>query len=164
MLTIIYSYRNRDLNRLENSFNSLARQSLKDFEVILVDYGSESNFAKKAQELCLKYKFISYVYRFTQYQPWNKSKALNSVIKNLKTDQCFVADIDMIFRNDFIEIAYSLKDPENITYFEVGFLGPKEDLKNLNFADITNYRKSTHEATGLKFISCYCFKTDTRLR
>lgn len=149
MLTIIYSYRNRDLNRLENSFNSLARQSVNDFGVILVDYGSEPDLAKNAKELCSKYKFVSYTYRFTKYQPWNKSKALNSVIKDLKTEQCFVADVDMIFRKDFIEIAYSLKDPENITYFEVGFLGPKEDLKDLNIAEITNYRKSTHEATGL---------------
>lgn len=158
MLTIIYSYRNRDLNRLENSFNSLAKQSVKDFEVILVDYGSEPDLAKNAQELCLKYKFLSYIYRFTQYQPWNKSKALNSVIKDLKTEYCFVADIDMIFRSDFIEIAYSLKDPENITYFEVGFLGPEVDLKDLNFADITNYRKSTHEATGLSLFPVTALK------
>lgn len=149
MLSIIYPYRNRDLQRIENSLNSLKGQSVREFEVFLVDYGSENGIAKDIKNLCSNYNFVKYSYLHTHFQPWNKSRALNSVIKNLTTEFCFVADVDMIFHPDFIEHAIQLQQPDKTVYFQVGFLSPTESLKSKKFNEYKNYRKSNWEATGL---------------
>ena len=96
MISIIYAYRNRDLARVKASLDSLALQTNTNFEVRFVDYGSEQKYVGLIYELLQNYSFVNYSYHPTQLQPWNKSKALNSIIRNLTTDYCFVADIDML--------------------------------------------------------------------
>jgi len=149
LLTLIYPYRNRDLERLKNSLASLKNQTDSDFEVFFVDYGSDEKKAKMAEILCREFNFVTYKLFSTQFQPWNKSKALNSVIKNLYTEYCFVADVDMIFHPQFIEKALKLQAKNKTVYFQVGFLGPDETLKKKDFSSYKNYRLSNHEATGL---------------
>lgn len=117
--------------------------------VYLVDYGSSEIYSNKVEELCSKYDFVNYRYCHTQFQPWNKSRALNSVINNLTSDFCFVADVDMIFHPDFIKKAKQLQQPETTVYFQVGFLSPDEGVEGRKYNDFTNYRKSTSDATGL---------------
>lgn len=149
MISIIYPYRNRNISRVKKSLDSLSDQSSKEIEVFLVDYGSSESYASKIKEVCNSYDFVTYNYCNTRYQPWNKSRALNSVIKNLTSDFCFVADVDMIFHPDFIKKAQPLQRPETTVYFQVGFLSPEERVEGKNYNDFTNYRKSTAEATGL---------------
>ena len=149
MLSIIYTYRDRELQRIKNSLNSLEKQSLSEFEVFFVDYGSQPAMAKAVEKLCETYTFVNYNYCFTQFQPWNKSRALNSVIKKLQDGFCFIADIDLIFHPDFVKNAIALQVGVKSIYFQVGFLEQKESLENKNFSDFHNYRKSTFEATGL---------------
>lgn len=149
MLSILYPYRNRDSQRLKRSFNSLLEQTNKHFEVYFIDYGSSPDIAAEIKRLCQNYPFISYQFYPTQYQPWNKSRALNSVIKSLKTDFCFVADVDVIFHPDFVKTAYNLISTGQTTYFQVGYLSSSESQKELPFEGYSNYRLSTDEATGL---------------
>jgi hypothetical protein len=141
MLSIIYTYRDRDLKRVKRSLDSLEKQNNKDFQVFFVDYGSRTTFSEQIQSLCEQYDFVAYNYCYTQFQPWNKSRALNSVIKGLKTEFCFVADVDMIFHPNF--------EKNKSVYFQVGFLNKSEDLSNKTFDDFKKYKKSTFEATGL---------------
>ncbi|MGI0107849.1 glycosyltransferase family 2 protein [Salinimicrobium sp. WS361] len=148
MITIIYPYRNRNLTRVENSFLSLKEQTSANFKVKFVDYGSEIETAGKARLLCGRYSFIDYIYYYTQHQPWNKSRALNSVIKTLESGYCFVADVDIIFHPEFIQKAIQLQDNERITYFQVGFLAEGVEVLEDHFTT-GNFRKSTWEATGL---------------
>ena len=149
MLSIIYPYRNRDHQRVKKSLYSLAKQTLKGFQVYFVDYGSSEAYSEKVKELCDNYDFVAYRYCNTRYQPWNKSWALNSVIKILTSDFCFVADVDMIFHPDFVKTAQQLQRPETTVYFQVGFLSPEERVEGKKYNEFTNYRKSTSEATGL---------------
>ena len=149
MLTIIYPYRNREVNRLKNSFESLKQQTHTDFKVYLVDYGSYPETAREVENLCKGYSFITYTFEHTRFQPWNKSKALNSVIRNLNTGFCFVADVDMIFHPEFVERAEGLQQKDVSIYFQVGFLKQKADMGGKGFKDFSKYRKSTFEATGL---------------
>ena len=149
MLTIIYPYRNRDLKRLQRSFESLKDQSVQNFEVYFVDYGSEPEISVKVQELCSDYPSIKYSNHATRFQPWNKAKALNSVVKNLETEFCFVADIDMIFHPEFLKTAISLQKPEKSVYFKVSFSGSADELDGVKPEDFVNYRHSDHNATGL---------------
>ncbi|SDS01454.1 glycosyltransferase family A protein [Gramella sp. MAR_2010_147] len=149
MLSILYPYRNRDSKRIKRSFDSLLEQTNKNFEVFFIDYGSTPDLAVDIKRLCQNYPFISYQFYPTQYQPWNKSRALNSVIKNLKTDFCFVADVDVIFHPEFVETAYNLTKTGQTTYFQVGYLSSSESRKTKAFSEYSDYRLSTNEATGL---------------
>lgn len=149
MRHIIYPYRNRDLKRLKNSFDSLARQTSTDFKVFFIDYGSEPAIANQAKKLCDEYSFIRYQHFFTQFQPWNKSKALNSVIKTLESGFCFVADVDIIFHSTFVEKAMALQKTGVSTYFQVGFTSEKDKINEISENTFHKYRRSTPEATGL---------------
>lgn len=149
MLNIIYPYRNRDYQRVKKSLDSLARQNLPEFRVYFVDYGSSVNNSFGIKELCNKYDFVSYSYCATRFQPWNKSRALNSIIKTLEDGFCFVADVDMIFHPGFVKKATQLKEENKTIYFQVGFLSRDDQVNNKKFEDFKIYRKSTSEATGL---------------
>ncbi|WP_026914483.1 glycosyltransferase family 2 protein [Christiangramia portivictoriae] len=148
MLSIIYPYRNRDVERLRRSFESLQRQTNRNFQVFFVDYGSRIELAGQVEDLCKNYSF-NYRYCYTEKQPWNKSKAINNVVQDLESEFCFVADVDMIFHPEFIEEAGHLQKKDHTVYFQVGFLGSNESFDNKEFRHFKNYRKSTPEATGL---------------
>lgn len=157
-MVIIYPYRNRDLNHVQNSLKSLKIQTLSDFKVFFVDYGSTPDVAEEVENLCKTFSFVTYRYYNVQYQPWNKSKALNSVIRNFDEGFCFVADVDMIFRPDFVEKAIGLQESNKCIYFQVGFLNPDDTVKGGGFRDFKEFRKSTHEATGLSMIPVKALK------
>tara|TARA_R100000935_G_scaffold57542_1_gene91714 strand:- start:50 stop:1132 length:1083 start_codon:yes stop_codon:yes gene_type:complete len=149
LLSLIYPYRNRDLKRISRSLESLSSQTSNKFKVKFVDYGSSISHSKEVKALVSTYSFASYTYYHTQHQPWNKSRALNSVIKTLEDGYCFVADVDMIFRNDFVETAMQLQNPNTAVYFKVGFLSEKETERDTSFSDYTIKFESTDGATGL---------------
>lgn len=149
MLTIIYPYRNRGIERVKKSLNALANQTNKNFSVDFVDYGSDIETAKKVERLLKDYSFVKYQYHPTNFQPWNKCRALNTVIKQLNDGFCFVADVDMIFHPEFVERAISLQKNNTATYFKVGFLSEKETQSTKQFNDYSINFESTHEATGL---------------
>jgi glycosyltransferase involved in cell wall biosynthesis len=148
LLSIIYPYRNRNLQGVKRSLDSLHSQTISSFEVFFIDYGSSPEAAFQVKELCAKYSFINYRYAFNQHQPWNKSRALNSVIKTLESEYCFVADVDIIFHPQFLENAIQLQDNNRTTYFQVGFLAEGVEVLQDHFTT-GEYRKSTREATGL---------------
>lgn len=148
-LIIIYPFRNRDMERVKKSLDSLASQTNKSFKVYFVDYGSEAAVAAEVKALVSDYAFVAYEYRYTEHQPWNKSKALNSIIRNLEDGFCFIADIDMIFAPDFIEKAIPLQRTNTAVYFQVGFLNKDETRKNRSFHDYKIDFLSTEGATGL---------------
>ncbi len=149
VLHLIYPYRNRDIERIKKSLDSLKAQTNQSFKVWFVDYGSELVHANEVEELVVTYNFATYCYHYTQHQPWNKSKALNAVIKHFDKGYCFVADIDMIFSENFIEIALNLQKPNAAIYFKVGFLDEAETKQNKDFKDYNISFESTTEATGL---------------
>ncbi|SDR68969.1 glycosyltransferase family 2 protein [Christiangramia echinicola] len=149
MLSILIPYRNRNISHILNCLNSLQKQSVNNFQVHFIDYGSIQEMATEAREICSRYSFVVYNYHPVEYQPWNKSRALNSVIKDLKTEYCFVADVDMIFHHQFVEKALKLSQTGKCIYFQVGFLEAGELISNQPFDESYIYRKSTDEATGL---------------
>ena len=148
LLSIIFTYRDRDALRVKKSLDSLLEQSDQQFNVIFTDYGSCPTYREEISSLCNKYSFVKYIYCHTRFQPWNKGRALNFIIKNLTTDFIFIADVDMIFHPDFVKKAKHLQQKNTTVYFQVGFLDPKEEILQVDFSD-KNFRKSTSEATGL---------------
>lgn len=149
MITILYAYRNREVERVKRSLDSLAQQTSLEFNVVFIDYGSKKEISSLIKSVVDSYIFTSYHYLFTEYQPWNKSKALNYGIKKLDTAYCFVADVDMIFHPNFVELLIEKRNPKKVTYFKVGFLSEVESSNALPFESYKVNFNSTIEATGM---------------
>lgn len=150
MITILYAYRNREFNRVKRSLDSLASQTKQNFNVIFVDYGSKKEIASQIKELIKNYSFCEYHYLFTEFQPWNKSKAFNHVLKNLDSEYCFTADVDMIFHSEFTSILEERCNPDKATYFQVGYMSDQENKKECG--DYDNYKikfLSSRDSTGM---------------
>jgi len=149
MLTLAITYRNRDLIIVKKCLDSLNIQTDKNFIVHLVDYGSNNNFSLALNNLVKNYSFIELIYVSTQKQLWNKSRAINIALKQCNTDYFFVADVDMIFKDDFIEKINKLKQANKVYYFQVGFLSREESQLNKSFESYNIKHLTTKEATGM---------------
>jgi glycosyltransferase involved in cell wall biosynthesis len=148
-ITILYTYRNRELNRIIRSLDSLKQQFLQNFDVIFIDYGSKKELAIEVKTVVEQYGFASYEYLYTELQPWNKSKAINYVIRNLNSGYCFIADVDIIFHSQFTSILQQKISPNKATYFQIGYLSEEESKKELLFEEYDIKFYSNEEATGM---------------
>lgn len=149
MITILYIYKNKDLQRVKRSLDSLQNQTNREFEIVFVDYGSDDFYKNALSELLAQHNNIRLIYTYTIYQPWSRPKAINIGLKHTPNEYVFVADIDMIFRNDFIEILHRIKSPDKSFFFKVGFLSEEESKKNLSFKEYKISFESKHGAQGL---------------
>ncbi|MDO5981665.1 glycosyltransferase [Flavivirga spongiicola] len=155
MITIVLTYRNRNLNIVKKCFDSLLNQTNKHFKIVLVDYGSIESYKNRLVKLVEKCAFIELIRCETEQQLWCKSRAINIVLKQCQTPYFFVGDIDMIYHPHFVEILHSLKNDKAMTYFQVGFLSESESKKDKAFNDYKISFKSSNEATGMTL-----YKTD----
>ncbi len=121
-IAIIYANRNRDSERIRLSFESLQKQSSKNFEVIFVDYGSDAPLAEDLRKLMGEYDFVSTFFLPVPQLLWNKSKALNYGVLKSKASYIFIADVDLIFHPKAIERLEQLKKPESFFLFKMGYL------------------------------------------
>lgn len=129
MISLIYAYRNRDLQRIKASLDSLVHQTNQDFEVIFVDYGSELNLANQMKALVRSYSFASYYYLPTQKKLWNKSIALNYGIKKATKPYIFIADVDLVFHPSTVAFLNNLVNKKTISLFELNYLSKEESEK-----------------------------------
>ncbi len=149
MVSIVFTYRNRSLNIVRRCLNSLATQTNIDFTIFIVNYGSEIATTKDLERLIEDYENINYIYCDTSKQLWNKSKAINIVLKLCKTPYFFVGDIDMIFKNNFVDTLVELKKQNEITYFQVGFLSEFESNVKKEFEKYKIKHISKEATTGM---------------
>lgn len=149
MISLVLTNRNREIRIVERCLQSLKKQTNNDFECYLVDYGSEENYLKALLSLLNNYPQLHFISCPTKGQLWNKSRAINIVLKKCDTPYFFVGDIDMVYAPNFIEKLYQLADKNVVTYFQVGFLDQKESVENKDFENYIIKHKSTNEATGM---------------
>jgi hypothetical protein len=150
LITIVFCYRDREFSRIKRSMDSLEQQESKNFKVIFIDYGSEFGLAYQIENLVKQYKFAEYFYNDTRYMPWNRSHALNCGIRLAVTDYIFTADVDMIFRNDFITICNKLIHPDKAYFFSVYYLPEDTNLNKIVIK--SSVEKSKKDALGLGLI------------
>lgn len=117
--------------------------------MIFVDYGSKKETAFEVKKVIDSFSFCTYHYVYSQFQPWNKSKALNFVIKSLTSDYCFIADVDMIFHADFIQVLNEKSALNKVTYFQVGFLSQVQSTEIVDFKSHKTNFLTNKEATGM---------------
>lgn len=105
ILTIVASNRNRiDLQKNSTIFflKSLEKQTYKDFNLLIVDGGSD-NF----QEIDLvfkqkKFNLNAKIIQFIIDEKFERAKLNNVGIRNSKTPYVLTTDVDMFFASDFV--------------------------------------------------------------
>jgi len=147
-VTLIIPYRNREISRLQNSLNSLERQIRKDFEVIIVDYGSDNFFSEKINYLSKSYSFVSYYFFDTSILPWNRAHALNLGIAKCNTDFFFPSDVDLIYHSSFINKVLNTIELNTITTFKVSYLS-KNNKELIDPSRMKICAVSTSQALGM---------------
>lgn len=151
MITLVLTLRNRELRIVQNCLSSLFNQSDKNFEIYLVDYGSNENYLSELKVLLEKYPKIKFITCPVQNQLWNKSRAINIALKKTTTPYFVVGDIDLLFHPDFMKILKSeISDLKSnkIIYFKYGFISEKESLLDKDFGDYELYIHGNEEITG----------------
>ncbi len=139
MITIIYAYRNRDVARVNATLASLQLQTQQNFNVVFVDYGSEKKYAVEVKKVISGFDFASYYYVAHPRLLWNKSKALNYGIKQTDSPYIFIADVDLIFHPDTMQLFKKLACEDKFFLFNLGHLDKTESEKltnNYNFEDL----------------------------
>lgn len=149
MITLVLTNRNRELRIIKNCLDSLATQSLRDFNIILVDYGSAVGFVNDLTQLVSQYQFVKLICCPVQAQLWNKSRAINIALQQCTASHFLAGDIDMLYSPYFIEKSASIQSAEDVVYFKVGFLSEEESKKDIPFEDYVVKYFSTKEATGI---------------
>jgi glycosyltransferase involved in cell wall biosynthesis len=111
-LSLIFGFKNKEVERVKRCLDSLVPQTNKDFEVIFVDYGSDFNISTQIEALVSKYPFCKYVFNNTRGMLWNRSHALNTGIKLAEGEYVMTTDIDLIYNPDFIRKVIDQAHPE----------------------------------------------------
>lgn len=143
IISIIYSFRDRDEKRVELSLQSLERQTNQNFEVVFVDYGSRDHFAAPVNNVIERFSFAKYYYIAHEGLLWNKSKALNFGVKKAQSEYIITTDVDVLFTERFVETALKLAHPNSFSLFKIGYLSQRvteEQQKKFNLKAI----KTTH--------------------
>jgi len=102
-LAFIAGYRDRDMERVKRSLDSLKNQTCRDFEMILVDYGSSSDCSSAIRSLAGNYNFCRYCYSDTRGWMWNRSAALNTGARHSNREFLFLTDVDIVYPPWFVE-------------------------------------------------------------
>lgn len=155
MITIVLTYRDRAKSIVAKCLESLKNQTNKEFEVVLVDYGSKAPI----DGLIQAYTFVKLLRCNTEQQLWCKSRAINIVLKNCESPYFFVGDMDMMYHPNFVETLHHLKQNQDAIYFKVGFLNETESKKNIPFHDYIINFISNEEATGMTLFNTEVLKS-----
>lgn len=128
-ISIIYANRNKDIQRIKSTLHSLEGQEAQNFEVVIVDYGSDSDLVHNLQELVSGYGFVRLFSLEVSQLLWNKSKALNYGIKKAIGSYIFIADVDLIFHPKTTIFFEEKLNSEYFFLFKMGYLTRTESHK-----------------------------------
>lgn len=104
-ITFCIPVKNRDEERIQRCVNSL--QSKWTEEILICDYGSKYALGEIKGAT---------IFRYTKNKIWNKSHAINLMIKKAKGKFIATVDCDMIIHPRFIETATSYLDMHSFVY------------------------------------------------
>ena len=115
MFSIVVGFRNREIDRVKRSLDSILNQNNKNVEVVFVDYGSEPEISNKVSGLLENYDFVTYVYEDSRGKFWNRGHALNIGIRLAKGELCILWDIDLIADPVFLDSLASVDFSQEFT-------------------------------------------------
>ena len=105
MVTAIIGFKNRSDYRFENTILSLSKQT-KDFELIIVDFGSTKENYEKQIEIVHKYGFKNNYRYYKQFvdKPYSMGWAHNLGVYNCNGDTVFFVGSDTFLSKNAIEV------------------------------------------------------------
>ncbi|MEQ1733117.1 MAG: glycosyltransferase [Bacteroidia bacterium] len=144
MISLIIPYRNRDVVRVRRCLASLAAQSFTNYEVLLIDSGSEITLAQQVQQLTTEYEFCNYIYLPTQGLVWNKSYAINVGMNACVGDIIIIVDVDLIFESTFLSKIKGLNFEGMYYNYKCYYLPQNYNYTTHNWAifNTTNFKHS----------------------
>lgn len=128
-LSIIFGFRNKEIDRVETCLRSLASQSFKDFEVVFVDYGSDTSFSEPLKKMLSAFSFVTYVYSNTKGMPWNRSHAFNTGIRMAKGEFVFTSDVDLVFSKDCLQTFCNAVNGNKAVFSDVYLMNKGQTFK-----------------------------------
>ncbi len=148
--SFIIAYRNRDIDRVRRCINSLLTQTLNDYEIIFIDYGSSQPFKREIADFIATNPTIIYKYLNTYGWLWCKSHALNAGIDLANGKYIIVVDIDLIYSPDFINVFDKKVSDTTISIYQCYYLEEKfSQYSSLDFNKSYHFTKSYETGTGL---------------
>lgn len=115
----IYGFRDRPVERLRRSLETVRQQSVGDYEVVVVDYGSNPKGAAELQDHLREFPEIKWIRTETGGWPWNRSRALNTGAREASGEVLLFADIDLLFAPSFLEAVEKEMTPRRVLHREV---------------------------------------------
>ncbi len=125
--SLVIPFKDRPIDVLERCLESLSKQTFQDFELILINDGSEAALSRNIEDLLIRFPFVKYIYNESRGLFWSKSRVINQALRYTHSDKLVIVDTDLIFSENFLEIAAS-------TYREDIFLVYKFYYLPENFA------------------------------
>lgn len=152
MITVVITYRNRDIHIVKNCLDSFQMQTSQQFQIVLTNYGSEDHYNDALNKLLQSYPKVHYHYFPTQGMLWNKAKQINFAVQHYPATYVLVADVDMMFHPEFIQKCNAYLQQHSVVYFKVGYLGKGVAEQALAFEQYPIQNFSNHEATGITIL------------
>ena len=149
-LSIVVTYRNRNVERVKRFFASIDAQSYRDFELIFVDYGSDANFASAVGEIADKYTWCRHLYNDTRGMLWNKSHAINSGVRQSTGEYFLSTDIDLIYTRDVLKHAMEHAHPSK-QLFSLAYMLPETftQFETLETERPVDFVESPYQSIGM---------------
>ena len=149
LLTIVIPNRNRNLDTVKRTLDSITIQLNNEVKVVVIDYGSEFTYQKELQNIIQPLDGVTLVTCPTQGQLWQKTRAINIALKQCDTPYFMVADMDMLFHPDFVIKIQQYVRPDEVHYFKVGILTEEESKLEKPFEAYQVKFYTNEEATGM---------------
>lgn len=127
-LSVIIGYKNREIERVRQAIDSVAKQSDGSLELIFVDYGSDKNLSQKVKEICENHSFVRYILNETEGMYWNRSHALNSGAQFANAEYILFTDVDLIYGEGYFAHLCEVAQQKAIHYTQMVLLQKNEPI------------------------------------
>lgn len=131
LVTLIIPIRDRDAWRIEKLVTSL-RSHGADPRVIVVDYGSSSQYAKEYQTVAFRLG-LEYERMETGGWPWNKCHAINRGVRLAESKYVCTVDVDIFFTSNPLEYCLEYAGDKKMFHIEPFWLGKNGDWEKAVF-------------------------------
>ena len=136
--SFIVGFRNRDYQRVRNSLDSLNKQTIGNFEVIFVNYGSDEQITFEIEHLLKNYPFCRYIYTETRGLVWSRANALNAGLKLAIGKYVIFSDIDLLFPANFTELSTPFLSDRTFLTHRCYYLAENHKIESLSYNEFRN--------------------------
>jgi len=126
-ISFIVGIRNKDLKLVKEFLKSINEQEYKNFELIVIDYGSDETYSSLLYELCKNQLQIDWFLYRVEADKWGRSKALNTGLFLANYEYVCFIDADIVLEKEFTSRLERFLDKNKIISFDVRYI-KYEDL------------------------------------